>query len=114
MKLQHKVHAFLDKINLKTYENVILSTYSTLVVLRYIHEEDGATKHGEEVNNNKQWDQGSPAQTKDPGGFRSDDCSDQLGNQESPTPNKNSGGSLRTSIQTSLDLHNELTITLWS
>jgi phage terminase small subunit len=58
MKLQHKVHAFLDKINLKTYENVILSTYSTLVVLRYIHEEDGATKHGEEVNNNKQWDQG--------------------------------------------------------
>jgi hypothetical protein len=26
MKLQHKVHAFLDKINLKTYENVIVTT----------------------------------------------------------------------------------------
>jgi hypothetical protein len=40
-------------------------------------------KHGEEVNNKKQSNQESPAQTKDPREFCSDDCSDKPGNQES-------------------------------
>jgi hypothetical protein len=63
-----------------------------LVVLRNIHEEDDTTKHGEEVNNKKQSDQESLAQTKDPGEFRSDDCSDKPGNQESSVQNEDPGG----------------------
>jgi hypothetical protein len=78
-KLQQKVNSFLTKINSKIYENIILPKCYTLVVLWNIHEEDGTTKYGEEVNNKKQSDQESPAQTKDPGGFCSNDCSNNLG-----------------------------------
>jgi hypothetical protein len=56
-KLQQKVNSFLAEINSKIYENVILSKGCTLVDLRNIHEEDGTTKHGEEVNNRKTSDQ---------------------------------------------------------
>jgi hypothetical protein len=77
-KLQHEVQAFLDGINFKIYENIILPKCSTLVVLRYIHKEDDTTKHGEEVNNKKQSDQWSPVPIKDPGGFRSDDIQTSL------------------------------------
>jgi hypothetical protein len=120
-KLQQEVNSFRAKINFKIYENVILPKSCTLVVLRNIHEEDGTTKHGEEVNNKIQSNQESPAQTKDTGeshsydcsdkprnqespirnkdpkGFYSDDCSDKLGNQESLVQNKDPGSSLRTS-----------------
>jgi hypothetical protein len=48
-------------------------------------------KHGEEVNNKKQSDHESPAQTKDPGQFCSDDCSDKLGDQESSIRNEDLG-----------------------
>jgi hypothetical protein len=120
-KLLQKVNSFLAEINSKIYENVILPKCCTLVVLRNIHEEDGTPKYGEEVNNKKQSDQESPAQTKDlgefhsdncsdkpgnqessirnedPRGFRSDDCSDKFGNQKSPIRNKDPGSSLHTS-----------------
>jgi hypothetical protein len=86
------VNSFLTEINSNIYKNVILPKCCTLVNLRNIHEEDGTTKHGEEVNNMKQSDQESPAQTKDPGGFRSEDYSDKLGNQESSLQNKDLGG----------------------
>jgi hypothetical protein len=86
------VNSFLAKINFKIYENVILPKSCTLVVLRNIHEEDGTNKHGEEVNNKKQSDQESPAQTKDPGEFCSDDCSDKPGNEESPIQNEDPVG----------------------
>jgi hypothetical protein len=89
---QQNVNSFLVKINSKIYENVILPKSCTLVVLRNIHEEDGTTKHGEEVNKKKQSDQESPTQTKDPGEFRSDDCSDKPGNQESSVRNEYLGG----------------------
>jgi hypothetical protein len=42
-------------------------------------------KHGEEVDNKKQMDQESQAQTKDPGDFCSDDSSDKPRNQECNT-----------------------------
>jgi hypothetical protein len=77
-KLQHEVQAFLDEINFKIYENIILPKSSTLVVLRYIHKRDDTTKHGEEVNNKKQSNQWSPVPIKDPGGFRSDDIQTSL------------------------------------
>jgi hypothetical protein len=54
------------------YENVILPKSCTLVVLRYIHEDGNTTNYGDEVNNKKQTDQGSPVRSKDSGGFRSD------------------------------------------
>jgi hypothetical protein len=91
-ELQQKVNSFLVEINSKIYENVILPKCCTLVVLRNIREEDGTTKQGEEVNCKKQSDQESPAQTKDPGVFHSDDCSDKPGNQESSVRNEDSGG----------------------
>jgi hypothetical protein len=68
------VNSFLAEINSKIYENVILPKSCTLVVFRNMHEEDGTTKQGEEVNNKKRSDQQSPTQAKDPGEFRSDDC----------------------------------------
>jgi hypothetical protein len=112
---QQEVNYLLDEINFKIYENVILPKCSTLIVLRYIHEDDGTTKYGDEVNNKKQSDQGSPIRTKDSRGFRSDDRSDQLENQESPIQNKDPGGSLQTTILDQfLDLHIESTITLYS
>jgi hypothetical protein len=46
---------------------------STLVVLRYIYEDNDTTKYGDEENNKKQSDQGPPVRTKDSRGFRSDD-----------------------------------------
>jgi hypothetical protein len=91
-KLQQEVNSSLANTNFKIYENVILTKSCTFVVLRNIHEEDGTTKHGEEINNKDQSDQESPAQTKDPGEFRSDDYSDKPGNQESPIQNKDPGG----------------------
>jgi hypothetical protein len=93
-KLQQEVNSFLAKINLKIYENVILPKSCTLVFLRNIHEEDGTTKHGEELNNKKQSYQESPVQTKEPGEFCSDDYLDKTGNQESPIRNEDSGGFL--------------------
>jgi hypothetical protein len=52
------VNSILAEINFFIYENVILPKGSTLVVLRYIHEDDGTTKNGDEVNNKKKSDQG--------------------------------------------------------
>jgi hypothetical protein len=45
-KLQHEVRAFLDDINFNTSENVILPKCYTLVVLKYICEEDASTLRG--------------------------------------------------------------------
>jgi hypothetical protein len=61
-RILHKmmVNSLLAEINFFMYENVILPKSSILVVLRYIHEDDGTTKYGDEVNNKKQTDQGSP------------------------------------------------------
>jgi hypothetical protein len=94
--LQQKVNSILTEINFFIYENVILPKGSTLVVLRNIHKDDGTTKYGDEVNNKRQSDQGSPVQTKDLGGFHLNDRSDQLGNQQSPIRNKDPQGSLQT------------------
>jgi hypothetical protein len=52
-KLQQEVNSLLAEINFFMYENVILPKSSTLVVLRYIHEDDDTTKYGDEVNNKK-------------------------------------------------------------
>jgi hypothetical protein len=79
------VNSFFAKINFKVYENIILPKSCTLVILRNIHEEDSTKKHGEEVDNKKQMDQESQAQTKDPGDFCSDDSSDKPRNQECNT-----------------------------
>jgi hypothetical protein len=49
-------------------------------------------KHEQEVNNKKQSDQESPAQTKDPREFCSDDCSDKPRNQEPSVRNKDPRG----------------------
>jgi hypothetical protein len=81
-KLQQQVNSFLAKINFEIHENVILPKSCTSVVFRNIHEEDSTTKHGEAVNNKKQSNQESQAQTKDTGEFRSDDYLDKPRNQE--------------------------------
>jgi hypothetical protein len=95
-KLQQEVNSLLNKINFFMYENVILPKSSTLVVLRYIHEDGNATKYGHQVNNKKQTDQGTPVRTKVSEGFRLDDRSNNLENQGSPNLNEDPGDSLRT------------------
>jgi hypothetical protein len=47
------MHAFLTKFNFNSYENVILPKCVTVVVLRYICEEDCVSTLGEEANMNK-------------------------------------------------------------
>jgi len=42
-KLQEQVNSFLTDCNFHTFENVILSKYSTLVVLRNIFKEEEET-----------------------------------------------------------------------
>jgi hypothetical protein len=82
--LRQKLKSIPVEINFFIYENVILPKGSTLLLLKYIHEDDGITKYGDEVNNKKQSDQGSLVGIKHSGGFRLDDRPDQLRNQESP------------------------------
>jgi hypothetical protein len=55
-KLHQELNSFLTKIYFKTYDKVMPPKCSTLVVLRYIDEEDGTTKLAEEVYNSKQSD----------------------------------------------------------
>jgi hypothetical protein len=95
-KLQQKVNSILAEINFNILENVILPKCSTLVVLRYICERDGAAIQGEEAKKKNQVDQFGPRMDQQVqfGQVRTD----QIGQ----------------SVRTCSDLHNELIMTLKS
>jgi hypothetical protein len=53
-KLQQQVTSLLAEINFNIFENFILPKCSTLVVLRFTHEEKNITLHGDDLERSDQ------------------------------------------------------------
>jgi hypothetical protein len=103
-KFQQKVNSILTEINFNISENVVLPKCSTLVVLRYICERDGAAIHGKEAKKKNQVDQFEPRINQQV----------QFGQVRTDQFGQSVRTSLERSVRTCSDLHNDLIITLKS